>query len=151
MPNNLYVDDLISGSDSVKLAGTQITEITQPLNKGGFELRKLGSSDASLINSLPENLRENVEAFEFSDEDHLINNHYDTQNNVNVELPEPGSNMYFNNYKNMLERPYAVYADFESSIVPTGLKTRYATTYPTLQASILFARLIIQAIIYMNL
>ena len=41
------------------------------LHSGGFEMRKIGSSEADIVNDLPEKLRENVEAFEFFDEDHL--------------------------------------------------------------------------------
>jgi hypothetical protein len=38
----------------------------------GFELRKFACSDPSLINNLPEKLRENVEAFEIGHSDHQI-------------------------------------------------------------------------------
>ena len=70
--NDFYVDDLLSGDDTINLAGSLIKNITESLVHGGFELRKLASSEPSLINALPEKLRENIEAFEFSDEDHLI-------------------------------------------------------------------------------
>ena len=32
--------------------------------------------------------------------------------------------MAFTNYKNLLERPFIVYADFESSLIPTGDKVK---------------------------
>ena len=55
---------------------------------------------------------------------HVLNKHYDTKNNVNVELPKENSTVIFKNFKNMLERPFVVYADFESSLIPTGLKDK---------------------------
>ncbi len=35
-------------------------------------MRKISSSEADIVNDLPEKLRENFEAFEFFDGDHLI-------------------------------------------------------------------------------
>jgi hypothetical protein len=40
--------------------------------KVGFELRKWACTDPALVNSLPEKLRENVDAFELGKEDHEI-------------------------------------------------------------------------------
>jgi hypothetical protein len=59
-------------------------------------------------------------------EDHLMSKHFSTKNNCNLELPEEGATMKFNNYKDMLIRPFIVYADFEASLVKvhrTGGKT----------------------------
>ena len=52
--------------------------------------------------------------------EHLFKTHYDTKNNCNIELPKEGDKMAFSSYKNLLERPFIVYADFESSLIPTG-------------------------------
>jgi hypothetical protein len=41
------------------------------------------------------------------------------QNNCNISLPKEGDKMAFLNYKNLLERPFMVYADVESSLIPT--------------------------------
>jgi hypothetical protein len=38
----------------------------------------------------------------------------------NISLPKEGDKMAFFNYKNLLERPFMEYADFESSLIPTG-------------------------------
>ena len=50
-----------------------------------------------------------------------FNNHIKTCFNEHLEdnivkLPDPGSKMKFKNYKNMLERPFIVYADCESTL-----------------------------------
>jgi hypothetical protein len=52
-------------------------------------------------------------------EEHLFKTHYDTKKNCNISLPKEGDKMAFLNYKNLLERPFIVYADFESSLIPT--------------------------------
>jgi hypothetical protein len=52
-------------------------------------------------------------------EEHLMKKHFSTTNNCNLELPEEGATMKFKNYKDMLTRPWIVYADFEASLVKT--------------------------------
>ena len=47
-----------------------------------------------------------------------MDKHFNCQNNCNVELPADGAIMNFKSYKNTLQRPYIVYADFECSIIP---------------------------------
>ena len=39
-----------------------------------------------------------------------------------IKLPEKGSTMKFKNHKNMLERPYIVYADCESTLEKVDIK-----------------------------
>jgi hypothetical protein len=46
-----------------------------------------------------------------------MSKHFSTKNNCNLELPEPGATMKFNNFKDLLIRPFIVYADFEASLV----------------------------------
>jgi hypothetical protein len=41
-------------------------------------------------------------------EDHLMTKHFSTKNNCNLELPEPGATMKFQNFKDMLIRPFVV-------------------------------------------
>ena len=43
-----------------------------------------------------------------------------------IKLPEPGSTMEFKNYKNMIERPFMVYADTECSLCQTGDEEKIA-------------------------
>jgi hypothetical protein len=50
-------------------------------------------------------------------EEHLMKKQFSTTNNCNLELPEEGATMKFNNYKDMLTRPFIVYAEFEASLV----------------------------------
>lgn len=63
-------------------------------------------------------------------EDHLMLNHFDSKNNCNVQLPSPGSVMKFTNHKNMMERPFIVYADFECSLIPTESAEKIAFHEP---------------------
>ena len=72
MLKDLYVDDMISGNKTSQLAREALDMVCTTLQSGGFGMRKIGSSEADIVNSLPEKLRENVEALEFFDEDHLI-------------------------------------------------------------------------------
>jgi hypothetical protein len=52
-------------------------------------------------------------------EEHRMRKHFSTTNNCNLELPEAAAAMKFKNYKDMLTRPFIVYADFEASLVKT--------------------------------
>ena len=63
-------------------------------------------------------------------EDHLMSKHFDCHNNCNLELPTEGATMKFKNYKNMLERPFIVYADFECALVPTDMADKVAKHEP---------------------
>jgi hypothetical protein len=63
-------------------------------------------------------------------EDHLMTKHFDCHNNCNLELPSEGSTMKFKNFKNMLERPFIVYADFECSLIPTDMSDKIAQHEP---------------------
>jgi hypothetical protein len=53
-------------------------------------------------------------------EEHLFKTHYDTKNNSNISLPKEGDKITLFSYNNLLEIPFMVYADFESSLIPTG-------------------------------
>ena len=63
-------------------------------------------------------------------EDHIMSKHFDCHNNCNLELPEAGAVMKCKNFKNMLQRPYIVYADFECSLIPTELEGKIARHEP---------------------
>ena len=52
--------------------------------------------------------------------EHLFKPHFDTKNNCNISLPKEGDTMTFYNYMSLLERPLIIYAEFESSSIPTG-------------------------------
>ena len=51
---------------------------------------------------------------------------YDCHNNCDLELPGEGANMKFKIFKNQLERPFIVYADFECSLIPTDMADKIA-------------------------
>jgi hypothetical protein len=42
------------------------------------------------------------------------------KNNSNISLPKEGDKITLFSYNNLLEIPFMVYADFESSLIPTG-------------------------------
>ena len=70
--DDFYVDDCLGGGDSAQDAHVIIKSIRSTLISGGFDLRKMGSNEPSVINCLPTSARENVEAFEIGDESHTI-------------------------------------------------------------------------------
>ena len=63
-------------------------------------------------------------------EDHIMSKHYDCNNDCNLELPAEGATMKFKNFKNMMERPFVVYADFECSLLPTDMADKVAKHEP---------------------
>jgi hypothetical protein len=69
LKKDFYVDDLISGANSTPDAIKIQDELLRLLNSGQFELRKWTSSDLSLINRLPEELRETSDTFPLDGED----------------------------------------------------------------------------------
>ena len=69
---DFYVDDLLTGSPTLQEAKQLRRSISETLLKSGFEIRKWACNIASLVNELPEKLRENVEAFEIGNDDHNI-------------------------------------------------------------------------------
>ena len=52
------------------------------------------------------------------------------KNGTLLSLPSKGEVMEFKNYKNMIERPYIVYADCECSLIPTDEKYNIAKHVP---------------------
>lgn len=56
--NDFYVDDLISGSETIEAAIETKNEVITVLNDGKFSLRKWTSNSAQLLNSLPAELTE---------------------------------------------------------------------------------------------
>ena len=68
-------------------------------------------------------------------EDHMMQKHYNCHNNCNLELPEEGATMKFKSYKNMLERPFIVYCDFECSLIPTDMSDKIAQHEPNSAAA----------------
>ena len=68
-------------------------------------------------------------------EDHMMQKHYNCHNNCNLELPTEGATMKFKSYKNMLERPFIVYCDFECSLIPTVMSDKIAKHEPNSAAA----------------
>jgi hypothetical protein len=63
-------------------------------------------------------------------EKHMMDKHYNCKNNCNLSMPPEGAIKKFTQYKNMMERPFIVYADFECSLIPTGHKEKIAKHEP---------------------
>ena len=68
-------------------------------------------------------------------EEHLMRKHYDCHNNCNLVLPPAQESMKFRNYKNMLERPFIVYCDFECSLIKTEMSDKIARHEPNSAAA----------------
>ena len=64
---SFYVDDLLGGADTVEEAITLYKELSEILNKGGFELRKYRSNAKEVLDAIPKDLREPMPAKEMVD------------------------------------------------------------------------------------
>lgn len=56
--NDFYVDDVLSGADSINEAISKQIELKTALQKGGFNLRKWTSNNKEFLDTIPENDRE---------------------------------------------------------------------------------------------
>ena len=68
-------------------------------------------------------------------EEHMMQQHYNYHNNCNLELPDEGATMKFKGFKNMLERLFIVYCDFECSLIPTDMSDKLAKHTPNSAAA----------------
>jgi len=68
--NNMYVDDVFGGGDSIELSSQKALQVSQLLMAGGFSLHKWVANDGSVASSIPENRRVNVEK-KFEDQEIL--------------------------------------------------------------------------------
>ena len=64
---NFYVDDGLSGADGIDPAIHLRMELQQLFNQGGFTLRKWNSSEKSVLDAIPPELRESDEVLAISD------------------------------------------------------------------------------------
>ena len=53
-------------------------------------------------------------------EEHLFKTDVDTKHTCKIQVPQEGDQMALRKYSNLLELPFMVYADLESSLTPTG-------------------------------
>ena len=83
-------------------------------------------------------------------EEHLFKTHFDTEHTCNVQLPKEGDTMTFCNYKNLLGRPCIVYADFESTLIPTRDLRKLICIKLIPRCVSLYALLTVQEISYMS-
>ena len=67
--NDLYVDDLLSGSSTIEEAIHLRDGITSLLQTAGFELRKWASNSEQFLNDIPENSRESQQCLAFDSKD----------------------------------------------------------------------------------
>lgn len=56
--NDFYVDDLLSGANTITEAKTAQRELQELLSLGGFNLRKWASNNKTILEELPESLKE---------------------------------------------------------------------------------------------
>lgn len=65
---DFYVDDLLTGANTITEAKIAQTELSNLLASGGFNLRKWNSNEKAILEGLPENLRETgLHKIEFND------------------------------------------------------------------------------------
>ena len=69
---DFYVDDYLSGADSITEARTKVTKVCDEFKKYGMQLRKWASSHYEITAGLPEELRENVDTTKVMHEDYKI-------------------------------------------------------------------------------
>ena len=69
---DMYVDDLLSGADSIERALAIQTELIELLQSAGFQLRKWTSNNLDLIKALPPDYRESKDELVFAAESYQI-------------------------------------------------------------------------------
>ena len=70
--NDFWVDDLLSGSDTLEEACKLQDDLIQTLNKNCLPLRKWSSNEPQLVTRLPKELQEAGKAYEIQDKTHQI-------------------------------------------------------------------------------
>ncbi|GFT58099.1 DUF1758 domain-containing protein [Trichonephila clavipes] len=68
---DLYVDDLITGTNSKEDAKKLVCQVIELMKKGGFPIRKWASNESSVLESLPTELRSSSGSLHI-EEDHLM-------------------------------------------------------------------------------
>ncbi|XP_063897002.1 uncharacterized protein LOC135118557 [Helicoverpa armigera] len=68
LQNYFYMDDLVHGQNSIEDAKRVVAELIALLKKGGFNLRKWTSNEASILEGLPDNQKSTKANIEFSPE-----------------------------------------------------------------------------------
>ncbi|XP_058817384.1 uncharacterized protein LOC131680690 [Topomyia yanbarensis] len=69
---DFYVDDVLSGGESVNEIQTAAEQLTQLLDSGGFQLHKWCSNSAEFLESIPDELREKQSTLEISGANDVI-------------------------------------------------------------------------------
>ncbi|XP_055590366.1 uncharacterized protein LOC129742489 [Uranotaenia lowii] len=72
LDQDFYVDDMLSGGDSVEHIKQARTELVQLLRRGGFNLHKWCSNSSEFLSTIPEDQREKQISFDKSDVNDLI-------------------------------------------------------------------------------
>ena len=69
---DFYVDDYLSGANSITEAKLKVAKVCKELEKFGMQLRKWTSSHHEITTELPEKLRQNIETSKIMHEDYRI-------------------------------------------------------------------------------
>ena len=70
--NDFWVDDLLSGADTLEEACVLQDDLIETLNKNCLPLRKWSNNEPQLVTSLPKDLQEAGKAYEINDKTHQI-------------------------------------------------------------------------------
>ncbi|XP_062703578.1 uncharacterized protein LOC134286032 [Aedes albopictus] len=69
---DVYIDDVVSGADTIEQAVQLRSDLTDMLNSGGFPVHKWCASDAAILDTVPEEDREKYLVFKDSDVNKVI-------------------------------------------------------------------------------
>lgn len=72
LEQDLYVDDVCTGADSVEEALSRKDELVELLNRGGYELRKWLSNSPELLSGLPHEFQQDPHLFENVDNPNML-------------------------------------------------------------------------------
>ena len=72
--NDFWVDDLLSGADTLEEACVLQDNLIETLNENCLPLHKWSSNEPQLVNRLPKDLQEAGKAYEINDTTHQIKN-----------------------------------------------------------------------------
>ena len=70
--NDFWVDDLLSGADTLEEACVLQDDLIETLNKNSLPLRKWSSNEPQLVTRLPKDIQEAGKAYEINDKTHQI-------------------------------------------------------------------------------
>ena len=97
--NDFWVDDLLSGADTLEEACVLQDDLIETLNKNCLPLRKWSSNEPQLVTRLSKDLQEAGKAYEINDKTHQIKTLGLTWHPLEDHFVYACSSECFNHYK----------------------------------------------------